>query len=133
MKSAMCAVAVLVAVPAFADEKPAVRALDMKGVKLVQPKDVGSPPKPVEVKTADELMKSAAFADDDGRAAAKKQVDFSKDKLVVFAWSGSGQDKIAGAMSKDGKTAVFAYTVGLTDDLRRHALVFAVPKDALVK
>jgi hypothetical protein len=133
MRGVFCAAAVLLAVPAFADDKPAVRALDLKGVTVVQPKDFGGPPKPVEIKTAEELAKSAAFADDASRDAVKKQMDFSKEKLVVFAWSGSGQDRIAGELDKDGKAATFAYTAGFTDDLRRHALVFTVPKDAAVK
>jgi hypothetical protein len=130
----MCAVAaVLVTLPAYADDKPGVRALDMKGVKLVQPKDVGARPKAIEIKSADELAKAAVFADDAGRDAIKKQVNFEKEKLVVFAWSGSGGDKIASALSKDGKSATFSYTAGFTDDLRRHQHVFAVPKDARVE
>jgi hypothetical protein len=134
MRSAIAA-AVLLAVPAFAEDKPQVRALVMKDVKLVQPKDFGAPPKAIEIKTADELAKSAAFADDAGRDAIKKQVDFTKEKLVVFAWSGSGGDQLTPELKADGKklAAVFTYKVGETDDLRRHALAFVVPKDAEVK
>jgi hypothetical protein len=133
MKSVLCAVAVLVAVPAFADEPDAnIKALATKGVKFDFAKG-GNEPKAVEIKSADELAKAAMFADDAGRDAIKKQVDFSKQKLVVFVWSGSGGDKLSGALSKNGKSVVFNYTQGLTDDLRRHAHVFAVPKDAEVK
>jgi hypothetical protein len=135
--------------PALADLRPHVAAfavpadvtvltdpdlvkLSLKGV-AVDFSQGGSEPKPLEVKSADELAKADVFADEAGRDAIKKQVDFSKDKLVVFVWSGSGQDKLGAALSKDGRTAVFTYTVGLTDDLRRHAYVFAVPKDCDVK
>ena len=52
---------------------------------------------------------------------------------MVFVWSGSGGDKLAGALVKRGGTAAFTYTPGETDDVRRHALAFAVPKDATVE
>jgi hypothetical protein len=128
MRTVLCAAAVLLAVPAFAEDKPAVRALETKDVKFDFARR-GSQPRPVEIKTAEELAKSPLFKDDDGRDAIKKQVDFSKEKLVMFAWGGSGGDKLTGALLKDGK-ASFTYTAGFTDDLRYHAHAFAVPKDA---
>jgi hypothetical protein len=135
MKAVLCAVAVLAAVPALAGDEgpPDVRKLEMKGVKLVQPKDPGGPPKAVEITSADELAKSAIFADDAGRDEIKKQVNFDKEKLVVFAWSGSGRDELTGALVKRGGTARFTYARGETDDLRRHRLVFAVPRHAVVE
>lgn len=134
MKSVMCAVvAVLLAVPVFAcgDAPPDVRVLASKGVTFNDSKD--NAPKPVEIKSADELAKSPLFADDDGRKEIKKQVNFEKEKLVVFVWAGSGQDKLTGELVKRGGTALFTFKAGLTDDLRRHAHVFAVPKDAKVE
>jgi hypothetical protein len=128
----MCAVAMVLAVPACADNPPDVRALATKDVKFDHSK-TGSVPKPVEIKTAEELAKSELFKDNDGRDAIKKQVDFSKEKLVVFVWGGSGGDKLAGALIKRGGTAQFTYTAGVTDDLRYHGHVFAVPKDAKVE
>ena len=134
MKSVMCVMAaVLLAVPAFACEVPPnVRALATKGVAFDFSK-AGNRPEPVEIKSADELAKSALFADDADRDEIKKQVNFEKEKLVVFVWSGSGQDKLDGALVKRGGTAQFTYTVGRTDDLRHHGHVFAVPKDAKVE
>ncbi len=134
MKSVMCAVALLVAVSVFAcgDNPPDVRVLAVKDVKFDHEKG-GSAPKPVEIKTAEELAKSPLFADDAGRDAIKKQVDFTKEKLVVFVWSGSGQDKLTGTLIKRGGTAQFTFKAGLTDDLRHHGHVFAVPKDAKVE
>jgi hypothetical protein len=132
MRTATLTAALLLVVPLSADDKPGVRALDLKGVRVVESKDFGAP-KPAEVKTADELAKSALFAD--GRDAIKKQLDFSKEKLVVFVWSGSGRDKLTPELKTVDKkvVAVFTYKVGETDDLRRHALVFAVPKGATVE
>ncbi|MBA4067875.1 MAG: hypothetical protein C0501_30075 [Isosphaera sp.] len=124
----------LAAASAAADDKPAARAVDLAGVKLVWAERAGTPAA-VEVASADELAKSKAFADDASRDAVRKRVDFGKEKLVVFAWSGSGGDKLTPAVAADGAktTATFAYRAGATDDLRRHGLVFAVPKDAAVK
>ena len=130
-KDAEVKVLTLVAPKAPVKDKPAVRLL--KGVTPVESKDFGMP-KPVEIATADALAKSPAF-DAAGRAAAKKQVDFATEKLVVFAWSGSGGDKLTPErIVADKKTIlVFHYQAGRTDDLRRHALVYAVPKDAVVE
>lgn len=134
MKSVMCAtVAVLFAVQAFAcDAPPDVRSLASKGVKFDHTKG-GNAPKAVEIKSAEELAKSPLFADNDSRDEIKKQVDFDKEKLVVFVWSGSGGDKLSGELVKRGGTAQFTYKAGFTDDLRRHGHVFAVPKDAKVE
>lgn len=129
----------MVLVPAFipfawADEKdgPAIRPLEMKDVKLIY---VGSAPAPTEVQSAAELAKCKSFADDASREAVKKQVDFAKEKLVVFAWSGSGGDRLTSKWTTGGKkpVATFAYRAGFTDDLRRHAQVYAVPREAAVQ
>lgn len=134
MKSVMCAVAaVLLVVPALAgDSPPDVRSLAVKGVKFDH-ENAGGSPKPVEIKTAEELMASALFLDDDGRDEVKKQVSFENEKLVVFVWSGSGRAALTGSLVKRGGTARFTFTAGLTDDLRHHGFVFAVPKDAKVE
>jgi hypothetical protein len=106
--------------------------LSLQGVQ-VDFSQGGYEPKPLEIKSADELAKATIFADEASRDAIKKQVDFSKDKLVVFVWSGSRRDKFAAAPGEDGRTAVFTYTAGVTDDLGRYAHVFALPKDCEVK
>jgi hypothetical protein len=133
MKSVMCAVAVMVAIPVFACEAPPdVRTLASKGVKFDH-KKASNAAVPVEIKSAEELAKSPLFADDASREEIKKQVDFAKEKLVVFVWSGSGQDRLTGELVKRGGTAQFTFTVGLTDDLRHHGQVFAVPNYAKVE
>jgi hypothetical protein len=101
--------------------------LSLEGVKVDFARG-GYEPKPLEIKSADELAKAEVFADEASRTALGKRVDFAKDKLVVFVWSGSGGDKLVAAPGKDGKSAVFTYTAGRTDDLRHHAHAFAVPR-----
>lgn len=132
MRKAMLVLA-LVAAPALAaDDKSVVKELSTKELK-VAPARGGKATQPIEIKTADELSKNAVLknaADD-----VKKLVDFEKEKLLVFAWAGSGQDKVAvTAETKDGKTVLAVeYTRGLTRDLRQHVKLFAVPKNAELK
>ena len=135
MRTTMLTAALFLAAPVLADDKPtkeAVRTLELKGVRVVTP-DFAEP-KASEVTTDEELAKSPLFPDADSRDAIKKQLNFAKEKLVVFGWSGSGGDKLTPELTTaDKKTvAVFTYKAGVSDDVRRHTLVFAVPKDAMV-
>jgi hypothetical protein len=128
MRSAMLVAVLFLAASAFAaDDKPAVKEIPTKDLKVAFPKG-GKADQPAEIKTADELSKSAALKD--AVDEIKKQVNFEKEKLVLFTWGGSGGDKI----TPDEKTAgTFTLTRGLTRDLRMHIHLFVVPKDAAVK
>lgn len=107
----------------IAGEPGKVREIDTKDVKVDFEK--GSVKKPTVIATAEEFDKAIP----DG-AAIKKKVDFAKDKLVLFAWGGSGGDKLKANPSDDGKSVTFSYTPGLTRDFRRHVHLFAIPKGA---
>jgi hypothetical protein len=110
-----------------ADDKPAVKEIPTKDLKITFPKG-GKATEPTEINSAEDLAKAPAL----GGAAdeIKKQVDFAKEKLVFFAWGGSGGDKV----TADEKTAgTFNYMRGLTRDFRQHTKLFVVPKDAAVK
>ena len=117
------------------DEKSAPKEIPTKDLKLTFPDKGGKVTDPAIITTAEELTKNPVVgkADED----IKKKVDFAKEKLVVFTWSGSGQDKLAGEFKmaeKDKKTtAMFTLMPGLTRDLRQHIHLFVVPKDAEVK
>lgn len=129
MRIATCAVVVMFVGAAFAaDDKPATREIATKELKIVFPERGGKATEPTELKSADDLAKSAAL-----KGAAdeiKKQVNFDKEKLVFFAWQGSGGD----TLSADEKTAgTFSLVRGKTKDLRQHLHLFVVPKDAVVK
>ncbi|MBP3958159.1 hypothetical protein J8F10_23160 [Gemmata sp. G18] len=132
MRSAILATLFLAAPVLAAEEKSVVKEIPTKDLKVKVP-DGGKASEPTEIKTADDLAKSPVLKDaaDD----VKKSVDFSKEKLLVFAWAGSGGDKVAlTGDTKDGKTALaVTYTRGLTRDLRQHVKLFVVPKDAEVK
>ena len=85
--------------------------------------------KPNEIKTLEELEK--IFQTKADAEAIGKEIDFAKQKLVLFAWSGSGGDKLSYTADKD--EVAFALKRGLTRDLRQHRLLFAMPKDAKFK
>jgi len=110
----------------WAGEPGKLRELDAKGAKIELIK--GGATKPLVITNADEFDKAIPGAD-----AIKKQIDFGRDKMLLFAWGGSGGDKLSAKMSEDGKTATFTYSPGLTRDFRRHVHLFAVPKAAEFK
>lgn len=127
---AVCLVAF--AMNAVADE-PAktdgqVREVELKGLKL--PEGKGMPQKPTVVTSEDELKK--AVPDEDAQKQIKKDVDFSKQQVLVFAWSGSGQDMLTYKEEKadKGLAIVFTYQPGRTRDLRPHHKVVVLPRDA---
>ena len=110
----------------LAQDAPKARELSPKGVKLEFTK--GNLAKPKVIASASELDR---VLDDGGML--KKEIDFDKEKLVLFAWTGSGQDKLLGKADKEGKTAIFTYVPGQTRDIRRHVHLYAVPKSAEVR
>ncbi len=60
-------------------------------------------------------------------AALKKQVDFEKQFVLVFAWEGSGQDRLSyNVLESFPEQIVFNYKPGLTDDLRPHVYTYAL-------
>ncbi len=128
MRSAMCVAALMLASSfAAGDDKAAVKEISTKELKLVFPKR-GKATAPAEIKSADDLAKNESLK---GAAdAINKQVNFDKEKVVFFAWAGSGQDRITPDATAPG---TFTYTRGRTRDLRRHLHLFIVPKDATVK
>jgi hypothetical protein len=128
--------ALVVALPAWAgyksqkdEDKAAVRKLELKGAKLGIPK--GKVANPTEITTAEQLAK--AFPDEQElQAKIKSQVDFTKEKLLYFAWSGSGGDSLSFQVDKGekGPVVTFMYKRGLTRDVRGHHALYAMPRDA---
>jgi hypothetical protein len=115
---------------AAAEDAKVVRPLDLKDLPFRSEGPFG---KPVVIGTADELAK--AVDDKDARDAIAKAVDFKTENLVVFAWAGSGQDRVALTVEKGekGPVVVTTFKGGLTRDLRQHVHAYAVSKSATMK
>jgi hypothetical protein len=119
----MAAVCLLVTPAWTADEKKdAVRELTLKGVKG---SEKGTIDKPTVIASADDLAK--AMLGDDATATIKKEVNFDKEQVLLFAWAGSGGDKLTALAGKDEVT--FQYAPGRTKDLRQHFHAFVIPKN----
>jgi hypothetical protein len=79
--------------------------------------------KPVKVTDKEELAK--AVPDKDAQAAIAKQVDFKKEYVLLFAWSGSSGDRLT--MSAEKGEVTFTFKHGLVSDFRPHAQLYALP------
>ena len=112
-------------VAAADDKDKLVRELELKSPRIGVKKGA-QPADAAKITSKAELEQ--LVTDEPTRDAIAKIVDFDKDYMLIFAWSGSGGDKLAAADEKG--EAVFTVTRGKTKDLRQHLRVFAVAKDA---
>ena len=132
MKTQFCCVLVLslFGLATLAEEaKIIVREIDIKGATGLEP---GKVKVPKVITTDAELAK--AITDAGVLAEVRKAVDFEKEKLVLFAWQGSGRDELTHTMEKGDKSdkeiVTFHYLAGRTRDLRSHQKLFAFAKSA---
>ena len=108
------------------DEKKEIfRQLELKEAKI-EPRKAGGVDKPMKVTSKEEL--AIAVKDVDTQDAIANVVDFDKEYVLIFTWGGSGADKLTAASEKDVVT--FTLKRGLTKDLRQHAPVFVLSKEA---
>jgi len=130
--SALAVLGLTGAAAADADAKDVVREITLLKGKVPVPRD-GRATMPTLIE--DEAALKKTFSDAEVAAAIQKHVDFTKEKLVFFAWSGSGQDRVSASLDPLAAqlTVVFKYTPGLTRDFRRHARLFAIPKTAVYR
>lgn len=113
-----------------AQEVPAVREIPSRDIFNVA---TGARPfkvtEPKVFKTFAEINMTKLFTQN-GKAALRKQVNFEKEKVVLFFWDWAGGDKIVPVADKPG-TFLYSSTGvgkgGFGDKL------FVVPKDAEVK
>jgi len=115
----------------IAEDKPAVRKIDLKDVKL---KHEGKEPQNSVIASAEALSKSKLFADEASRDLVKKQVNFAKEKLVVSAWSASEGGHFTTEIERgEILTVTFVYQAGERAGMKEYGAVFIVPKTAKVQ
>ena len=73
------------------------------------------------------LENSAKYFDKEALAAISKAVDFEKQIVLLFAWKGSGQDRLQyGVKESFPEQIMFSYKPGMTRDLRPHVKVYVL-------
>jgi hypothetical protein len=130
--AALCLAALSLPAVTLADDDPEPRARAVKPREIVAaglPAGRGSVESPTSIPGEKHL---AELVPDEGvRAAILKQVDFRKERLLLFSWTG-GDDRLTPVEGKPGE-ATFEFVAGKARDLLTHAKLFAVPARAKVK
>jgi len=112
---------------AMADEAPLAPAIIELNVKPLPGAYQNSRKTPTKITSA----KEAAEAFDEATLKKiSKSVDFKKQIILLFAWRGSGQDKLSYIVAESlPEQITFTLTYGRTRDLRSHVRVFALRSD----
>ena len=81
----------------------------------------------IAIQSLDDALKHLSRASVESIA---EKIDFEKEQMLIFAWQGSGRDRLYGRTTS-GKEATtqFSYTPGKTRDLKTHVMVYSLPKD----
>jgi hypothetical protein len=75
-------------------------------------------------------VQARAFEASSVRRPLSHEVDFSQQVLLVFAWRGSGQDRLEYQVhSSPPGVVAFLFSPGRTRDLREHQQVFVLRSD----
>jgi hypothetical protein len=97
----------------------AAREIDLKGFTRARTRGVAT--QPTRITNAEELAKAIPDSDEEWLNQIGRQVDFAKDELLFFAWTGSGTDRLSFKVeeTKTRPVVVFSYKPGLGDDIPR--------------
>ena len=83
--------------------------------------------KPVVLKS---LKNGAKYFGKEALAKISKAVDFEKQSVLLFAWKGSGQDRLQYVVKESfPEQIVFSHKHGRTKDLRSHVKVYVLRSD----
>lgn len=87
----------------------------------------GPPAHPTIITSAEE---AASYFDEFGLATLDQRVDWSKQSVLVFAWTGAPDDRLQVMNKLDDKVdRLYLYTPGKTMGQRRHLEVYRVDHD----
>jgi hypothetical protein len=114
------AIVCLTAVAAPAQE--AITALDVLPVESVFENALWNRPRPIA-----SMQEAAACFGREALGTLGRQVDFEQQFLLLFAWRGSGGDRLRYTVAESFPEQIsFSLKRGLTRDLRPHAHVYAL-------
>lgn len=118
----------LLPLAAAVQAEPDPKLPSIKVVKDAKPKPsifkAATRKKPLVLRSAEE---AAPHFSEDELAKLKKQVDFDQQIVLVFAWKGSGQDRLTyEVLESYPEQVVFTYKPGRTRDLRPHVYVYVL-------
>jgi hypothetical protein len=106
-----------------------VREIDLKGFTRAMTRGVAS--RPTRITNAEELARAFPDADAGWLDRIARRVDFERDELLFFAWTGSGTDRLSFKVegARRGPVVVFRYERGRGDDMPRPRFrLYAVAK-----
>lgn len=105
------------------DGQPAMREL----TGLVAKETTFQTGRPLQPKVIRSQKEALELLSAESVAEFNKQVDLSKDSVVLFAWRGSGQDRLKA--SHQNHLVLFSLEPGRTKDLREHVKAYAIGKN----
>ena len=125
---ATLSLSVVIAFTTLASAEPATKIPPITRIKKVTPKPsvfkTSSRKKPLVLRSEKE---AAEHFSDDELGKLMKQVDFNEQRVLLFAWRGSGQDRLRYDVAESYPEQVFlTYKPGRTRDLRPHVHVYAL-------
>jgi hypothetical protein len=99
------------------DRDAVVRQIDLQGFTRAATRGVAS--KPTRITNAEELAKAFPDTDEEWLARIARQVDFEKEELLFFAWTGSSTDRLSFKVdqTRNGPFVVFSYERGRGEDM----------------
>jgi hypothetical protein len=112
------------------DKEAVVRAIDLNQFTRTTTRGVAA--KPTRITSAEELGKAFPDGDEEWFDRIASQVDFEKEEMLFFAWTGSATDNLSFKVeeTKQGPVVVFSYQQGRGDDIPRPRFrLFAVAKN----
>jgi hypothetical protein len=116
------------------DRDAVVREIDLKGFTRAVTRGVAS--KPTKITDAEELAKAFPGTDQEWLDRIARQVDFEKEELLFFAWTGSSTDRLFFKVeqTKTGPVVVFSYEQGNGEDMPRPRFrMYAVSKNCRIE
>jgi len=90
--------------------------------------DKSSAMKPLQIQNKEELKEYLA----PGQISNFDLVNFDRQQILIFAWRGSGQDKLSYTV-ESSKDVKFSLQRGRTRDLRSHVKIYAVRLDVVLE